>query len=128
DLADVAVELLGEDADPLLLPVGAAHGVGPAVDIDGDGRHQRASLDRSASSPRMSRTAPAARPRASAASRPALSSPAMRARSSSPTAGAVAGRALSSSIFRSSVARAVSIRSLAAVVASAIGSHPPDSV
>ena len=63
DLADVGVELAGQVADAFLLAVGATDGVGAAVDLDGDGRHQRPSC-----SARVSRMASAARARARAAS------------------------------------------------------------
>jgi hypothetical protein len=68
-LAHMAVKLFGEDADALLLSVGAPDGIGAAIDLDGHRRHQRASC-----SARLSRMASAAWDRASAASRPAASS------------------------------------------------------
>ena len=44
NLADMAVELFGEQANAVFLAIGAADGVGTAVDLDGHRRHQRASV------------------------------------------------------------------------------------
>src|SRR5690606_988375 len=123
-LAHMPVELSGEDTNPLLLPVGAADGVGSAVNFNGNGGHQRASCSAS-----VSRIASAARSSAWAASRPAASSSWIRARSvslegcganrsSSGTRPAPAARLFSSSTRRSSSASARSTRSLAAEAAS----------
>src|SRR3989344_4360093 len=123
-LTNVAVELLRQDADPLLLAVRAADRVGTAVDLHGDGAHQRPSC-----SARVSRMASAARSSARAASRPAVSSSWMRAlsvsldgwganRASSGPRLAPAARLFSSSRRRSSSASARSTRSRAAEGAS----------
>ena len=43
-LTHLVVELFGQDADPLFLPVGATDRIGPPVDLDRHRRHQPASL------------------------------------------------------------------------------------